>query len=137
MRTACPTRRRRPRPCSTREAHWRPPWRGGTCKVLRRVVPTFEHRLRNVASAWRDILAKLQEHVRAKLEIPAKPRSLAALKRYEDALDALVCAWVGIEFLAGRARAMGDAEAVIWSGVVGQVIESAFCSLPLDFRFDG
>ncbi len=32
---------------------------------------------------------------------------------------------------------MGDAEAVIWSGVVGQVIESAFCSLPLDFRFDG
>ncbi len=76
----------------------------------------LETRRRKVASVWRDILAKLQEYVCANLEIPAKPRTLAALKRYEDALDALVCARVGIEFLADRAEAMGDAEAAIWSG---------------------
>lgn len=44
---------------------------------------------------------------------------LAALKRHavkahEDALDALVCAWVGAEYLAGRADAYGDETAAIW-----------------------
>lgn len=36
------------------------------------------------------------------------------LKAYEDALDALVCAWVGAEYLAGRAEAYGDETAAIW-----------------------
>ena len=37
-----------------------------------------------------------------------------ALKGLEDALDAVVCAWVGAEFLAGRALAYGDADSAIW-----------------------
>lgn len=37
-----------------------------------------------------------------------------ALKGLEDALDALVCAWVGAEFLAGRALPYGDAASAIW-----------------------
>jgi predicted RNase H-like nuclease len=41
-------------------------------------------------------------------------RSLAQLKRYEDSLDALVCGWVGIEALSGRAESYGDANAAIW-----------------------
>ncbi len=36
----------------------------------------------------------------------AKPES--EMKRYEDALDAIVCAWVGIEFLRECAYPLGD-----------------------------
>ena len=39
--------------------------------------------------------------------------TLAHLKRYEDALDALVCAWVGVEYLSGKTIAFGDATAAI------------------------
>lgn len=50
------------------------------------------------------------------LPAPAKfaAKTLAALKRYEDALDALVCAWVGVQFLAGKACAYGDEAAAVW-----------------------
>ncbi len=40
-------------------------------------------------------------------------RRAAVLKGLEDCLDALVCAWVGCELLAGRTRAYGDADAAI------------------------
>jgi predicted RNase H-like nuclease len=36
------------------------------------------------------------------------------LKRYEDVLDALVCAWVGVRFLQDAAVALGDETAAIW-----------------------
>ena len=39
---------------------------------------------------------------------------LSRLKKYEDALDSLVCAWVGAEHLAGRTVALGDDTAAIW-----------------------
>ena len=39
---------------------------------------------------------------------------LNALKRYEDALDALICAWVGACYLEGRAQCFGDAASAIW-----------------------
>ncbi len=50
------------------------------------------------------------------IPIPAEGsvQKLVYLKRYEDALDALVCAWVGMEFLAGRTVALGDDTAAIW-----------------------
>lgn len=35
-------------------------------------------------------------------------------KKYEDILDALVCAWLGCEYLSGRAVAYGDATSAIW-----------------------
>ncbi|MBI1874663.1 MAG: DUF429 domain-containing protein [Acidobacteria bacterium] len=40
--------------------------------------------------------------------------ALATLKRYEDALDALVCGWVAVQFTAGNAAAYGDATAAVW-----------------------
>lgn len=40
--------------------------------------------------------------------------TLGALKKYEDVLDALVCAWVGVRFAEGAARAYGDEAAAIW-----------------------
>jgi hypothetical protein len=36
------------------------------------------------------------------------------LKRYEDTLDALVCAWLGFRFLAGKTLPLGDETAAIW-----------------------
>jgi predicted RNase H-like nuclease len=38
----------------------------------------------------------------------------AHLKGCEDALDAVVCAWIGCEFLAGRCVAYGDEDSAIW-----------------------
>jgi predicted RNase H-like nuclease len=40
--------------------------------------------------------------------------TLSQLKRYEDALDALVSAWVGTEFLSQSATPYGDETATIW-----------------------
>lgn len=40
--------------------------------------------------------------------------SLASLKRFEDALDALVCGWIGIQFIRDRAKPYGDDTAAVW-----------------------
>jgi predicted RNase H-like nuclease len=52
------------------------------------------------------------------LGVPLPPagsvRTLSELKRYEDALDALVCAWVGVRYLQGGTVALGDGTAAIW-----------------------
>jgi predicted RNase H-like nuclease len=48
------------------------------------------------------------------LRVPATG-TLAALKRYEDALDAAICAWIGTEYLAKRTTAYGDASAAVWA----------------------
>lgn len=45
---------------------------------------------------------------------PGQIQALAALKPLEDCLDALVCAWVGMENLQGRTRPLGDVSAAIW-----------------------
>ncbi len=36
------------------------------------------------------------------------------LKNFEDALDAVVCAWIGVQILRGRAVAYGDHTGAIW-----------------------
>ena len=36
------------------------------------------------------------------------------MKAFEDALDAIVCAWVAICVLEGRAEPYGDEESAIW-----------------------
>jgi predicted RNase H-like nuclease len=64
---------------------------------------------------WRRILRALRSRISGiDLPLPAEPPAHGRMKRYEDALDALVCAWVGIEFVLGRARAYGDGDAAIW-----------------------
>lgn len=62
----------------------------------------------------RDELAKVFAPLQFPLPAPQQVPSLAALKPYEDALDALVCAWVGVKYRQGNARAYGDATAAIW-----------------------
>ncbi len=72
-------------------------------------------RRRAIVARWRAIRRALGERIDGiTLRVPTSG-PLAALKRYEDALDAAICAWVGIEYLAGRARAYGDATAAVWA----------------------
>ena len=41
-------------------------------------------------------------------------QTLSSLKRYEDALDGLICAWVGIQHLGGTTVPLGNDTAAIW-----------------------
>lgn len=72
-------------------------------------------RHRALRTQWQAIVEALSSTI-AGIALPL-PRSgtIAGLKRYEDTMDALICAWVGIEFLAGRATAYGDDRAAIWT----------------------
>ncbi|KAA0227292.1 DUF429 domain-containing protein [candidate division KSB1 bacterium] len=47
-------------------------------------------------------------------KILLKNGNKARLKHLEDALDAVVCAWIGYQFWRGRARPYGNQEAAIW-----------------------
>lgn len=64
-------------------------------------------------------LARIETSLAAHIDsiiLPRIPPTSATrmLKALEDAIDALVCAWVGVEYRAGRARAYGDETAAIW-----------------------
>jgi predicted RNase H-like nuclease len=74
-------------------------------------------RRRALLSQWLRIRRALDARISG-IALPA-PRSatLSGLKRYEDALDAVICAWVGAEFLARRACPHGDDDAAVWTVV--------------------
>ena len=77
-------------------------------------------RIERLLKEFSRILSALQreiEDIPLVLPAPASVRSLSELKRYEDALDALVSAWVGLQFLCGRAEGFGDDIAAIWCPV--------------------
>jgi predicted RNase H-like nuclease len=72
---------------------------------------------------WAGIVGLLEreiEGVAVALTIPGPGASGLEIKAYEDALDAVVCAWVAVCALEGRAVAFGDDRAAIW-------IQSAGC----------
>ncbi|MCH7593865.1 MAG: DUF429 domain-containing protein [Chloroflexi bacterium] len=74
-------------------------------------------RIGNLLIVYRRILNALSGRIdNIALVLPAQSDvpTLAFLKRYEDSIDALVCAWVGIEYIEGRCAAYGDASAAIW-----------------------
>jgi predicted RNase H-like nuclease len=60
-------------------------------------------------------LANIFGHTGIPLPSPSSTTSLASLKRYEDALDALVCAWVGTQYVSGTIVPYGDSTAAIWT----------------------
>jgi hypothetical protein len=65
---------------------------------------------------WAGIVALLEseiEGVAAILKTPEPGASALEIKAYEDALDAVVCAWVAVCALEGRAVAFGDDSAAI------------------------
>jgi predicted RNase H-like nuclease len=83
----------------------------------RRYWPGLEPqaRGRRLLGVWQGILQALRREMDIELALPARAESLSGLKRYEDALDALVCAWVATKFLKGEADPLGDDKAAIWT----------------------
>ena len=90
-----------------------------------------DYRIRYKARAWkgepaakakverieqfRAITARLADHIDGiDLSWPVEGASMAELKALEDQIDALVCAWVGIQILRGSAEPLGDSDAAIW-----------------------
>lgn len=66
---------------------------------------------------WLHILQKLESLLpgtMAQLPPPILEGSVAALKSFEDQLDAIICAAVAVEILEGRAMPFGDDTAAIW-----------------------
>ncbi len=80
---------------------------------------TPAERRRRIVKNWRRILEQLSLSIN-KIDIPLPEKdaletmSSTSLKRFEDAIDALVCGWVGIQYLDGDCAAYGDDTAAIW-----------------------
>jgi predicted RNase H-like nuclease len=76
-------------------------------------------RRRRIVKNWHKILDHLSLTIN-KIELPLPAKTdledypSTGLKRFEDALDALVCGWVGIKYLEGDVTAYGDESAAIW-----------------------
>jgi predicted RNase H-like nuclease len=71
----------------------------------------------NLLAQFKGIIAALSMQIRDipfELPDPTSVVTVSGLKRYEDSLDALVCAWVGAKYLAGEAKPYGDQTAAIW-----------------------
>ena len=78
---------------------------------------SLSQRAHRLITEFRSIYAGLNDVIQGIPDfLPASPYggSLASLKCYEDALDALVCAWVGTRYFEGRAVPFGDRDAAIW-----------------------
>jgi predicted RNase H-like nuclease len=76
-----------------------------------------QERIERLVRKFNQILQALNQDIDGiRLPIPSVDdvRSLAYLKRFEDALDALICGWMGIQYFQGGARSVGDATAAIW-----------------------
>ncbi len=71
---------------------------------------------REVRPRWEAILRLLRQRIDGiDLELPEDDDTpIPRLKRFEDAIDALVCAWVAIEYVEGRVVPYGDRTAAIW-----------------------
>lgn len=86
-------------------------------------IPPSERRSRLV-STWDAILEALGKEIGGiDLSLP-QPAELALagpskLKRYEDAIDAVVCGWVGATYATGNCLRLGDDVAAIWTPPFG------------------
>lgn len=94
----------------------RVPYKVGKVSSYWKGAPIAERveRLLTEFAAILDGLATHIDDIAIPLPKAAEVRSLAALKPFEDAIDALVCCWVGGEYLAGRVRPFGDETAAVW-----------------------
>jgi len=74
-------------------------------------------RKQKIFSQWAELITALDKVVvgtASCLPLPKPESSLSELKRFEDALDAVICAWVGVLALEGCAVPYGDESAAIW-----------------------
>jgi predicted RNase H-like nuclease len=78
---------------------------------------TPRERRATLYAQWGDIVRLLEKeiaHVATALPELSMSASGVELKAYEDALDAVICAWVAVCVLEGRAMPFGDEDSAIW-----------------------
>ena len=80
---------------------------------------TLATRIENLLGNFNTAYIALGDHIgfstpKGNLCFPDTAATLAELKPHEDALDALVCAWIGICYCSGKAESYGDDTAAIW-----------------------
>jgi predicted RNase H-like nuclease len=95
----------------------RVPYKAGKTTTYWKEEPKKEHRRKNLLCVYNKILKALQCHIAEiplNLPVASNIHHFTQLKRFEDILDALVCAWVGIEYFNGNAKPYGDHTAAIW-----------------------
>jgi predicted RNase H-like nuclease len=89
-----------------------------TSKYWRGVVR--EERMERLLAVWAQIEAALRLRIKEiGLTTPTKAISFSSLKPLENKLDAVICAWVGMCYLAGRIEPFGDDTAAIWVPACG------------------
>ena len=72
-------------------------------------------RMEYLLDVLRSILDRLSREISGiDFEVPRIAETFSELKPIEDKIDALICAWVGIQALDGKAEPYGDEEAAIW-----------------------
>ncbi|MCV9961959.1 DUF429 domain-containing protein [Pararhizobium sp. BT-229] len=84
-------------------------------KYWKDVVPGA--RREKLLEVWSQIIGLLDARIQGvttALPLPSLAARGFEMKAFEDALDAVVCAWVGACVLDGRAKAYGDATSAIW-----------------------
>jgi predicted RNase H-like nuclease len=97
-------------------AEWRLPYKVGKMKAYW-AWATPQQRRDLLFREWSGIVTLLEREisgVEAALPLPAHEARRAELKAYEDALDAVICAWVAVCALEGRAVPFGDQSSAIW-----------------------
>jgi predicted RNase H-like nuclease len=98
------------------ESDYRVPYKAGKALKFWPDLSVAQRKAKLFA-VYQQILNVLSEKIHnIDLELPEdlRERPFAHFKRYEDALDALVCGWVGMKYLAGQAQAYGDNTGAIW-----------------------
>lgn len=97
-------------------ADFRLPYKAGKVRSYWKELSVAARKERLVET-WRSIVALLEaeiDGVADALPLPAPTASGPQMKAFEDMLDAVVCVWVGIAALEGRAVPFGDETSAIW-----------------------
>jgi predicted RNase H-like nuclease len=73
-----------------------------------------EHGREEIKREWTEILACLETKIDLNLQLDGVGKTLRHWKAFEDVIDAIVCCWVGLEWLAGGVTPYGDNDSAIW-----------------------
>ena len=91
-------------------------YKAGKSKSYWPAMP-LQDRKRRLVEEWRRIVDRLAMAIAGiNIEFPEFPEqtSFRVLKKIEDTVDALVCSWMGVQYLDGAAVPAGDADSAIW-----------------------
>lgn len=95
---------------------FRIPYKAGRSNRYWPGIPMHQ-RIQNLLNEFDGIDSALAQNLgptRVPLPLAPSVTKLSHLKRFEDALDALICAWAGTCYIVGAATPYGDPTAAIW-----------------------